>query len=220
MNTNNQQNSSEFSDKKEALEFLLKEKSDRATKAEWAKSLGGRPKKKNGNIKNIFIASAVAASIAFMLFFNINNRVNSFDNHLIAANMITQTEFSFGESTRGNNSNETEPEKAFMELINDENFDEARRIYETKETSLSNIDKYNYLLVLVKQNKNNSDHALTLAQELIDSKSEFAADALWISSAINIKKENFEKAKIDLEKLKTHKYKIKEATEILNLLRN
>lgn len=220
MNTNNQ-NSSEFSDKKEALEFLLQEKADREKKAEWAKTLPGNPRSKTKVIflrKRIIGLSAVAASIALICFFVFGNNNQMPEYQSYASNLVSQLELDSGSNTRGSGSDIEDGSKELEVALEEKDEQKVLQLYKTGGFALSNRDKFNYSLLLAKQKNQENELILNLTRDLIDSKNEYTADALLLSAEANINLNKIDEAKADLNIAKAYNYKIKEIENLLQLL--
>lgn len=218
MNNNTEEG---FEDKEEALDFLLNELSDRKRKEEWAKTLGGNPNKKAKVIalrKRIFSISAIAASIALVFFLVLggNNQVPEYQ--LYASNMINVMEVDYGQATRGSGSAPEDGKEELIKAFLEKDHIKVLQLYISAEFTLSNRDKYNYSLLLAKQDDPDNQLILDLTKDLIDSQNEYTADALLISAAAKIRLNRLEEAKADLIQAKSYKYKTEEITNLLELL--
>jgi len=214
-------NSSEFKDKTEALEFMVKRSADKKRKERWAKEFAvNKNKSKSTKLvhinKRILRISAIAAILilgfAVVQFFPLSQK----NLGSLAQNMILETKFQPQEVTRGNPQSDDEVSKAIQKSLFSENYQEAKKLYEQKSNKLSLEEKFFYAVSLVKTNSPNQKKILELTSEIMQTENEFFIESLWISALTKLKLNREEEAKEELEKLLRYKYQTKNVKKLLS----
>jgi len=219
---NNIKNDSpEFKDKTEALEFMIKRSKDRKLKEKWAKDFAADRKKNNETKviplrKRLFQISAIAA-ILILGFFVVQIIPFGNDNlESLASNMVETTKFRPNEATRGTVVTEEGINNSLLKALEEEKYVEALNLYQQKTSAFSLEDKFFYAVSLAKTETPDYNKILELTEEIMKTENEFFIESLWLSALTHLKLKDPKTAKSELEQLLRYKYQTKNVEKLLS----
>lgn len=209
-----------FENKEEAVDFLLTELSNKRQKEKWAKTLGGNPRMKAKKRKWIFVIATCLLMLVGAYFVNeYFSETNVVPDHQhMASNMISNADLEIGVTTRGTATENTTQEMLMNALAN-KNYAKAKEIYSSIGEKMTAMDKYNYAVLLSQDAEPDQDLIISLTKELIETNSEYAADALWVRAALYIQLGEIDPARKDLLSLKSYQFKTNRVNKILQSLK-
>lgn len=216
---NTKNDSSEFKDETEALEFMIKRGIDRKRKEKWAKDFAAGKKSQEAKViplrKRLVQVSAIAA-ILVLGFFVV--QIAPFGNDsldALASNMIETTKFRPNDMTRGTMITEEEISKSLIKALEEENYELALSLYNQKNRPFTIEDKFFYAVSLAKTGSQEYEKILELTREIMKSENEFFIESLWISALTHLKLKDTTTAKKELEQLQRYKYQTKNVNRLL-----
>ncbi len=222
MNSQLNNNGSDFKSPDEAFEYLVNQRLNEKRKKEWARELGPGPDElpdelptENVNSKSsktlyIRLASAAAAVVligSFFIFLQIPKPIDQY-----ASNLMDETEISmtYGSDSRGANSNLEEKDIASLKnelttVLLNQDFNQALGNFRQLEkiSALSVEDKYFYAISLLKSKGENYQKAIRLLNDVVAVDDHNLKNALWLRALGYGMTDNIPLMKKDLNQLKS-----------------
>ncbi|MDF1699311.1 MAG: hypothetical protein P1U56_25890 [Saprospiraceae bacterium] len=227
----NSRKSSNFESPEDAFEFLIQESQNEVRKAKWRRELEGIVEQDGNrgkaNYRKLILYVVGSTAIALLLFGRIhflqktNNTLEVLVNQMVdeIKIILVSDRVLVDSDTSGVVNFKYFLQNNIHQALRKNHFEVAYNLYVRKETqvALSNEDKFNYALAILKKESGDRYKGIDLLGEVLLSDNELHNEALWVQSLLYLKTNQQEKAKSVLNKLiNTSCYRCRSAKILLH----